>query len=43
MEIYGTNFKRYASMLNITKVKTTPLAPDALQQAYTALVNLFDK
>ena len=27
----------------ITKVKTTPLAPDALQQAYTALVNLFDK
>ena len=27
----------------ITKVKTTPLAPDNLQQAYTALVNLFDK
>lgn len=27
----------------ITKVKTTPLAPDALQQVYTALVNLFDK
>lgn len=27
----------------ITKVKTTPLAPDDLQQAYTALVNLFDK
>ncbi len=27
----------------ITKVKTKPLAPDALQQAYTALVNLFDK
>lgn len=27
----------------ITKVKTTPLAPDALQQAYTALVYLFDK
>lgn len=27
----------------ITKVKTTPLAPDALQQAYTALVNIFDK
>ncbi|MFW5590320.1 MAG: DNA methyltransferase [Bacteroidales bacterium] len=27
----------------ITKVKTTPLAADALQQAYTALVNLFDK
>ena len=27
----------------ITKVKTTPLAPDALQQTYTALVNLFDK
>lgn len=27
----------------ITKVKTTPLAPDSLQQAYTALVNLFDK
>ena len=27
----------------ITKVKTTPLAPDALQQSYTALVNLFDK
>ena len=27
----------------ITKVKTTPLAPDALQQAYTALVNLFEK
>ena len=27
----------------MTKVKTTPLAPDDLQQAYTALVNLFDK
>ena len=27
----------------ITKVKTTPLAPDALQQSYTALVKLFDK
>jgi len=27
----------------ITKVKTTPLAPDDLQQAYTALVNLFDE
>jgi DNA modification methylase len=27
----------------ITKVKTTPLSPDALQQAYTALLNLFDK
>lgn len=27
----------------ITKVKTTPLASDDLQQAYTALVNLFDK
>lgn len=27
----------------ITKVKTTPLAPNDLQQAYTALVNLFDK
>ena len=37
----GTDINPIAQL--ITKVKTTPLSPDALQQAYDALVKLFEE
>ena len=37
----GTDINPVAQL--ITKVKTTPLPPDALQKAYVALVKLFDE